>query len=204
MDSKCAFCSVILAAPAPGAPLVCHNCGAAQPARAEAATARTPSPSTSIADLAKLSLDQPPAAMAKAMGVAVKRSALGKDSIGVRLSGSIWDFMVVMWDPDDPAHASMVQLSTDTVPDDDAAIRDRLAKALGSPLPKGGRLMVLRTGVAVSYNGAIASVLYVEPMHGPFPGWKQAMDAGWDLLRCAVLGLDVKVDEATLREQFRE
>ena len=204
MDYTCSYCGVILAAPPPGSQPVCQNCGASQPARAGATGAPATGSWLPIADLAKLSLGQTPEAMAKVTGVPSKPTKLGKIGMRVPLSGGAWDTMAVTWDPADPSHAIAVVVFSSAAPADDAAIRERLTKLFGSRLRKDGTFLAPWNSIMVSYDASSASAMYVGGFDSDaFPRWREAQDAAWDVVRSAVLGLDVTVTDAALRDWFR-
>ncbi len=205
MDYVCAYCSIVLPPPMSGAAPTCPNCGAAQPARPTSAAAPTPGAWLALPRLATLSLGQTPEEMARTTGVPATRGKLGHFITKVPLSGSAWDTLVLKWTPDERSHVMHVQLTAGAQPDDDAAIRDRLAAALGYRWGDDGTFSASWSGIHASYQGTSASVTSVPPpLAGPYPRWKGAIDAAWDLLRRAALGLDVPpVPEASLRDWFR-
>jgi|ERR1700722_7381860 hypothetical protein len=205
MDYACAYCNIVLPPPAPGTAPVCPNCGAAQPAKVMSAGAPTPGAWLALARLATLSLGQTPEEMAKASGVPATRDKLGNFVTKVPLSGGAWDMLVLKWAPGEPSHVMHVQLNAGAQPDDDAAIRDRMAAALGHRWGDDGTFAASWSGIHVSYQGTSVSITSVAPpLAGPYPRWKDAMDAGWDIVRRAALGLDVPpVPETSLRDWFR-
>jgi hypothetical protein len=205
MDYVCAYCSIVLPPPMSGTAPVCPNCGAQQPAKPPSAVAPTPGAWLALARLATLSLAQTPEEMATTAGVPATRGKLGHFITKVPLSGGAWDTLVLKWSPSERSHVMHVQLTAGAQPDDDAAIRDRMAAAFGHRWGDDGTFAASWSGIHVSYEGTSANVTSVAPpLAGPYPRWKEAMDAAWDIARRAVLGLDVlPVPEASLRDWFR-
>jgi hypothetical protein len=117
----------------------------------------------------------------------------------VPLSGSPFDRMRVAWDPSDPSHAKEVYLYADVPPSNDAAIKSKIASLLGARVNKNGGLYF--QGVFFNYDMTSArAAAELKDGSAPNPHWKPQVDASWDLVRNAVLGLGVPVTDVDLRD----
>jgi hypothetical protein len=152
-----------------------------------------------VSSLTTLSLARTPEAMAEITGRNATPDAVGDIEMAVPLSGGAFTRLRFRWDPSDPTHVQGVTLDADAPVPDDATIRRKLAALLGARFDKDGDLSW--EGVAFSYEATHVRAAADAKLAGrPNPNWKAQMDAAWDLLRGAVLGLPVTVGEATQRD----
>jgi hypothetical protein len=169
--------------------------------------AASPNPTTTttakagfpVANLAGLSLAQTPDAMAKVTGVQAAVKAGDDTKMEFPISGSPFDRIQIAWDPSDSSHAKEVYMWADVPPSNDAAIKAKIASYVGARASKDGNLYF--PGVLFNYGmtRAYASAQMTSGGHANLH-WKQQVDAGWDLVRNAVLGLNVPVTDADLRD----
>jgi hypothetical protein len=171
--------------------------------RHAAAPHPTPTPAAKagfpFANLEGLSLAQTPEAMAKVTGVQAAVKAGSDTEMDVTLTNSAFTRMRVAWDPSDATHAKEVYLWADVPPADDGVIKIRIARYLGSRVNKDDNLYFQGVYFNYAMTSARAAADVKSSSHAS-AHWKQQVDASWDLLRNAVLGLNTPVTDGDLRD----
>ncbi len=153
-------------------------------------------PRLDVALLRNVSLAVTPPAMAAAMHVP---AGTGTDMV-VPLSGSPFQSVSFQWNEADLSHASGFGLSFGTPAPDVAAIVQRLRSVLGPRMNTSGDFSWGSASAGLSKDELSASVQMEGPLHGKNPHWKQQLDTLWDLVRAEALGMNVPVDDTTVRD----
>jgi hypothetical protein len=149
--------------------------------------------------LASVSLKATPESMANLTGSKVDDSY----SMRVPLSGSGYDAVIFTWDKLDTTHVKQFSLYSSNPLPNEADVRKRLAAVLGRRFEKGENFNWGGAYLYFSTNsvGGHADLKTSDPLsNAQDPHTANRLDAIWDVVRSAVLGLKVPVTDAERRD----